>query len=280
MKYILCKEMLDHFQRGMAEEEKSSATIEKYMRDVRNFYLYAEKAGGVSKEVVLAYKNNLSETYAITSANSMLAAVNVFLKFMGWNECTVKAFRIQKEPFRSRDRELTKEEYYRLLHAAKSKGSRRLYLLMQTICSTGIRVSELKFITVQAVYDGQVKVSLKGKTRTVLLPVSLCRELKVYIRSQKLRSGTVFISRNGNPLDRSNILHDMKNLCDEAGVERRKVFPHNLRHLFACCYYKIEKDISHLADLLGHSNINTTRIYTQVSSVEQMRKIELLGLVV
>lgn len=279
MEHKLKRSMLEKFRTGLLEEEKSDATIEKYMRDVTAFFLYANKKGYVDKEVVISYKKYLSEMYAVTSVNSILAAINRFFKYMGWYDCTVKSYRIQKEAFRSPERELTKEEYYRLLNAAKNKGNQRMYLLMQTICSTGIRVSELRFITVQAVNSGQAKVSLKGKTRTVLLPSRLCRELKHYIRKREIREGSVFISRNGNPLDRSNILHDMKKLCKEAGVDRRKVFPHNLRHLFACAYYKVEKDLSRLADLLGHSSINTTRIYTKISSREQAKHIEMLGLV-
>lgn len=279
MEHKLKRSMLEKFRKGLLDEEKSDATIEKYMRDVNAFFLYADKIGYVDKEVVISYKKYLSEMYAMTSANSILAAINRFFKYMGWYDCMVKSYRIQKEAFRSYERELTKEEYYRLLNAAKHKGNQRMYLLMQTICATGIRVSELRFITVQAVNNGQAKVSLKGKTRTVLLPSRLCRELKHYIKKQEIQTGSIFISRNGNPLDRSNILHDMKKLCGEAGVDRRKVFPHNLRHLFACAYYQVEKNLSHLADLLGHSSINTTRIYTRISSGEQIRQLEMLGLV-
>lgn len=278
MEYQLTKEMLEAFQTALVEEEKSEATIDKYMRDIRAFSRYAEGKMGVDKAVVVAYKKYLMERYSITSVNSMLAAINRFFQWMGAYECVIKTCRIQKEAFRSREREMTKGEYQCLLQTARKKEKERLYLLMQTIASTGIRVSELRFITVQAVQSGKALVSLKGKTRTVLLPSGLRSQLKHYIKKKRIHGGSIFVTRNGKPMDRSNILHEMKALCEEAGVDRRKVFPHNLRHLFACTYYKAKKDISHLADLLGHSSINTTRIYTRISGEEQMRQIDMLGL--
>ena len=279
MKYMLHSDMLDQFKKVLCDEEKSKATVEKYMRDVKAFFRYAQKADGVDKELVVEYKRSLLERYTVTSANSMLAALNRFFQCMNMYECTIKAYRVQTETFRPRNRELTKGEYYRLLQTALKHGKKRLYLLMQTICSTGIRISELKFITVQAVYSGQAVVSLKGKTRIVLLPSKLRQQLKHYIRKEGIREGSVFITRYGNPVDRSNILHEMKALCEDAGLDPKKVFPHNLRHLFACTYYKMEKNISHLADLLGHSSINTTRIYTRISGKEQVRQIDMLGLI-
>ena len=192
----------------------------------------------------------------------------------------VKLLKIQKVSFRSREKELSREEYLRLLFAAGEKKDQRLYYLMQTICATGIRVSELRFITAEAVKEGRAKVTLKGKVRTVLLPAPLCRVLKKYMKERNIQKGSLFVTRRGRPLDRSNIWHEMKALCEKAGVSREKVFPHNLRHLFACTYYKKEKDLSHLADLLGHSSIDTTRIYTMVSGEEQSRRIAALGLVV
>lgn len=280
MEHTMNWDMLEQFRSQLADEEKSDATIQKYIHEVRAFFEYVQDRSQIDKETVITYKKHLLEIYAVTSVNSILAALNRFFKFMNWYDCTVKALKVQKEAFRSREKELTKEEYYRLLQAAKSRGNRRLYLLMQTICSTGIRISELPFITVEAVSTGRARVSLKGKTRTVLLPSGLCRELKKYIRACGIQKGSVFITRNGRPMDRSNVLHEMKALCPYAKVDRRKVFPHNLRHLFACTYYQMKKDLPHLADLLGHSNINTTRIYTLVSGEEQIRQIEKLGLVV
>lgn len=267
------------FKTSLIEDEKSIATIRKYTKDVEAFFDFVGE-NAVTKEVVIRYKQHLKEKYKPSSVNSMLAAVNKFLKEMGWYDCAVKTLKVQRQAFRSRERELTKEEYFRLLKAAKDRKNMRLYLLMQTICSTGIRVSELQYITVQAVATQQATVSLKGKTRIVLIPSALCRELKNYAKENGIQSGSIFITKNGIPLDRSNILHGMKALCETAGVDRCKVFPHNLRHLFACLFYKVEKDLSRLADLLGHSNVNTTRIYTCVIGEEQARQIEKLGLVV
>ena len=263
---------------ALRAEEKSEATLEKYRRDVLAFLRFAEDRPEISKELVVAYKQRLAETYAVTSANSMLAAVNYYLRLIGKNDCTVKAFKLQREAFRREERELSREEYFRLLKAARQKGDTRLYLIMETICATGIRVSELRFITVQALRCRQAAVNMKGKTRTVLLPGPLCRELLQYISGRGIKSGSVFVTRSGRPLDRTNILHAMKALCRLAKVAASKVFPHNLRHLFAVTFYKAERDICHLADLLGHANVNTTRIYTCVSQAEQRRSIERLGL--
>lgn len=278
VRYELKADMLERFRKMLLEEEKSDATIKKYMHDIQTFFRYAKEAGKVDKEMVMEYKKTLLKRYQVTSVNSILASLNRFFQCMNMYECTIKTCRVQREAFRSQDRELTKCEYQCLLRTALKKGKRRLYLLMQTICSTGIRVSELRFITVQAVHAGRASISMKGKTRTILLSSRLQQKLKHYIREKGIREGSVFVSRNGNPLDRSNILHEMKALCKEAGVDQRKVFPHNLRHLFACTYYKMEKDISHLADLLGHSNINTTRIYTRISGEEQIRQMDRLDL--
>lgn len=283
MKYILKREMLVCYEKVLIEEEKSQATIEKYMRDVRKFFQYVEEMGkkeGITKEIVLSYKRSLIEEYAPSSVNSMLASLNHFFKVNHWYECIVKSLKIQQRTFRAKERELTKEEYYRLLRAAQKEGKYRLYCILQTICGSGIRVSELKYITVKAVTRGRAVIFMKNKTRTILLPPKLCRLLKDYCKQEKITSGMIFITRRGNPVDRSNILHKMKNLCGTAGVEREKVFPHNLRHLFAYTYYKAEKDIAHLADILGHSSINTTRIYTMGSGEEEMKQLSNLGLIV
>ncbi len=272
------QKMLAQFEWEMRANEKSEATIGKYLHEAEKFMDYVGEGNAITKHTVIAYKQKLAESYAITSANTMLSALNCFLYLMDCRECTVKSFKVQRTTFRKKERELSKEEYIRLLETAKRKGMLRLCLIMQTICATGIRISELPFITVDALYTCRAEVSLKGKTRIVILPAELCRELKQYAKERNILSGSVFVTRNGNPLDRSNILHQMQSLCDEAGVDRSKVFPHNLRHLFALTYYNVEKDICHLADLLGHSNINTTRIYTLVSCEEQERQINGLGL--
>lgn len=280
MKHMIHDGMLEAFRIHLIEEEKSSNTIEKYIRDVRYFLSSVGEPGEIDKERMINYKKELLEKYAVTSANSMIAAANRFLKYMDWHDCVVKSYKVQKESFRPEERELSKEEYYSLLRTAEKQGKHRLRLVMETICATGLRISELKDITVQSVKNGQAQVALKGKIRIILLPSKLCRELNRYIKEKKLTSGSVFVSRNGNPLDRSNVLHEMKSLCSESGVDSKKVFPHNLRHLFACTYYQAEKNLSSLADILGHSNLNTTRIYTKMSSGEQVRRINMLGLVV
>jgi len=269
---------LERFRNAMLEDEKGSATIAKYSRDVESFLAFAEGTE-ITKEVVIRYKQHLTEKYAPSSVNSMLAALNRFLKEIGRYDCVVKALRIQRQAFRGKERELTKAEYYRLLDAARKKGDNRLYMLMQTICATGIRVSELRFITVEALQRGRATVSLKGKTRQVLIPKALSKELTRYVKERGIKTGSIFVTSSGKPMDRSNILHRMKALCETARVAKEKVFPHNLRHLFACLYYKMEKDLSRLADLLGHSSLNTTRIYTSLSGAEQQRQIDRLGLV-
>lgn len=280
--HFLEKNMLEQFARALLEEEKSDATLDKYIRDVKNFFGYVADCmpkGQVTKELVIHYKKELQKTYAASSVNSMLASLNHFFKCIGWYDCVVKSLKIQKSTFRAGERELTRQEYFRLLEAAKNKKNERLYCLLQTLCATGIRVSELRFITVKSLRHGRAQVSMKNKTRTVLLPPSLCQLLKRYVRKRKITAGSIFVTRSGQPMDRSNILHDMKKLCQTAQVAEGKVFPHNLRHLFACTYYRMKKDIAHLADLLGHSNINTTRIYTLTSGKEEARQLSRLGLV-
>lgn len=274
----ISKTMILDFRNRLLSEERSAATIRKYIRDVEVFAMFVGTRE-LSKELVIQYKQILVEKYAPTSVNSMIASVNRFLKVSGRYDCTVKSLRIQRQIFRAKEKELTKAEYYRLLETAKKRGDMRLCMLMQTICATGIRVSELRFVTVEAACSGRATVTLKGKTRQVLFPSALCRELRQFAKERGIQSGSIFITRNGNPLDRSNILHAMKSLCKEANVSPSKVFPHNLRHLFACLYYQVSKDLSHLADLLGHSSVNTTRIYTCVSGTEQVKQIERLGLV-
>lgn len=252
-------ESIQQMKQSMRREEKSKATIGKYCRDVKSFIRYAGEKATLTKDLVMAYKSYLRENYEISSANSMLAALNYYLWLLGREDCIVKSFKGQKETFR--DRELSREEYQRLLEAAREKGDERLCLLMQTICATGIRIGELPFITVASLHSRRARVSLKGKTRTVILPLELCVKLKTYIKKLGITAGSIFVTRSGKPLDRNNILHAMKKLCQRAKVEESKVFPHNLRHLFAVTFYKLGRDICHLADLLGHSNINTTRIY-------------------
>ncbi len=270
------KELIQQFRNYLINEEKSSATIAKYVHDVEEFAKWL-LSSEIEKSDVLAYKAYLTEHYAPASVNSALSSINSFFVYNEWFELRVKSLKIQKQIFASTDKELTKAEYDRLLQAAKQKKNERLYLLMQTICSTGIRVSELCHITVEAVNRGVAEINCKGKCRQVFLPKQLCQILKQYIKQQKIKSGAVFVTKNGNPLDRSNIWSDMKKLCRMAGVSEKKVFPHNLRHLFARTYYSLQKDIVRLADILGHSSVNTTRIYTMESGSIHRKQIEKLG---
>lgn len=266
------------YHQYLLREEKSTATVEKYLRDARAFIVYVGDAI-VTKEVLVAYKKALqTKAYAVRSINSMLASLNSLLDFLGWSDCKVKAIRQQKQIYCAEEKELSKAEYMRLLEAAEKKP--QLQLVMKTICSTGIRVSELKFFTVEDVKRGEVMVNCKGKSRTILIPGKLRKQLLDYAKKEKIRSGVIFRSRNGNPLNRSCIWAQMKALCEEAGVNPSKVLPHNLRKLFARTFYGIEKDIAKLADILGHSSIDTTRIYIMTTGTEHRRKIERLGLVV
>ena len=229
---------------------------------------------------MISWKNHLAEIYALSTANTMIAAVNGFFVFMNWRELSIKQFKIQKSPFLKEEKELTRQEYIRMVQAAERNTNERLSLVIQTICATGIRVSELRFITVEAVQSGRAEVSNKGKRRTVFLQAKLCKLLRKYIQKQKKTAGPVFTTKTGKPLDRSNIWRDMKALCESANVNPEKVFPHNLRHLFARTYYSLEHDLSRLADILGHSNINTTRIYTAESGAVHARQMERMALIV
>lgn len=273
----ITEKLINTFETYLFDEEKSEATLEKYIRDIRAFLLWLCDRG-VDKQTVLEYKAYLTQNYKPASVNSVLSSLNSFFTYNEWYDCKVRSLKIQKQIFASKEKELTKAEYERLLDAAKSKKNERLFLLMQTICSTGIRVSELRFVTVTAVNSGIANINCKGKLRQVFLPKALCKVLTRYIREQKITSGPVFISRTGNPLDRSNIWSDMKKLCEAAGVSKDKVFPHNLRHLFARTYYSLQKDIVRLADILGHSSVNTTRIYTMETGEVHRKQIERLGL--
>lgn len=275
----LTREAIENYTAALQEDEKSTATIAKYCHDLN---MAAEYFAGeeLTKLTLIGWKGVLVEKYATATVNSILAAVNGFLKHMGWNDLMVKPLKIQRTMFQDESRELSRDDYNRLVHAAESAGNRRLSLVVQTICATGIRVSELRFITVDAVRIGHTEISNKGKRRTIFLPEKLRRILSKYIKETHKTEGAVFTTRNGNPLDRSNIWRDMKALCTSAGVEPDKVFPHNLRHLFARTYYGIEKDLSRLADILGHTSVNTTRIYTIESGAVHAHQIERLGLIV
>lgn len=276
---IITSDMLNSYRNQLKDEEKSELTVEKYMRDLKKFRCFLS-GRPVTKELVIQYKEELIETYAISSVNSMLAAINNFFSFMGWYHLRVRQIKTQRQVYCSEEKELTKEEYYRLIHTAKEQNKERIGLIIQTICSTGIRISELSCITVQSLRNGIAIVDCKGKYRQVLLPKKLKLLLSGYIKRAGIKKGIVFVTKRGNPLNRSNIWREMKELCCQANVKEQKVFPHNLRHLFARTYYKMEKDIAKLADLLGHSSINTTRIYIVTSGTEHKKQIERLRLVI
>ena len=269
---------IEAFAQYLRDQERSAATIEKYVHDVRALADFLN--GRDISKGLLEWKEALIEAYAPASVNTMLAAVNRFLAFCGLGDLRLRKLKIQKSLFLSEDKELTRAEYVRLVQAAQRQENARLSLVIQTICATGIRVSELRFITAEAVQSGRAEVSNKGKRRAVFLPDKLRRLLKSYLQKQKITAGAVFLSRNGRPLDRSNIWRDMKALCESAGVAPGKVFPHNLRHLFARTFYALEKDLSRLADILGHSSVNTTRIYTAESGAVHARLLGRLNLVV
>lgn len=270
---------LTNYKEHLYIEERSKNTIDKYARDLRTFFSFLEERD-LTKEIILEWKENLISAYAASSVNSMLAAINGFLDWAGYPEYKVKPLKLQRNIYYSTEKELTKEEYTRLVRTAQQSGNERLSLLLQTICATGIRVSELKDITIRAVHAGRAEVNCKGKRRIVFLPDKLCKTLKKYIRKQKRTEGSVFITRTGRPLDRTNIWREMKALCRRAKVEPGKVFPHNLRHLFARTYYTLERDLSRLADILGHTSVNTTRIYTAESGWVHAQQIGRMRLVI
>lgn len=276
---LMNKEMIENYRQKLREDERAENTISKYIRDIKDFYVFLN-GKEINKEIVMEYKQMLSDNYKGTSANSMLTALNGFLSFMGQENLKVKLFKIQKKTFRDKDRELSKQEYTRLIKAAGCKGNERLALLMQSICTMGIRVSEHKFITAEALRTGRITIVNKGRERAVFMPKELRELLLGYCRKNGIKSGAVFVTRSGKPMNRSNIWSEMKKLCETAGVDSGKVFPHNLRHLFALTYYRLEKDIVRLADILGHSSVETTRIYTYTSTDEHTKILSKLGLVI
>lgn len=279
MKKKLSLEIIKKYKQYLIEEERSQATIMKYMRDIHVFYDFLEDKT-INKEIVVAFKQSLEDKYKTSSSNSMLVAVNGILEYMGLSVCKVKLHKVQKKLFNEEKAELTKAEYIRLVDTANAKNDQQLAMLMQTICATGIRISELKYITVEALKNKTAIVRNKGKEREIIFPKKMRKALLEYCKQQHITSGCVFVTKHGNPLDRSNVWVKMKKLCDEAGVDRDKVFPHNLRHLFAYTFYKLEKDLVRLADILGHSSIETTRIYTKTSIKKCQVILEKMNLVV
>ena len=277
---ILTKETITGFINHLHLEEKSANTIEKYARDVNAFAAYLN-GNVISKEFVIEYKQKLiADGYAVSSINSMLAAVNSLFDYLGWIDCKVKSIKIQRQIYCPENKELSRAEYLRLVEAAERNHNRRLNMILQTIGGTGIRISELQFITVEAVKSGTVEVACKGKNRVIFIVKKLKKKLLRYAAERHIKVGTIFITKSGNPVNRTNVWREMKALCKQAHVNPDKVFPHNLRHLFARTFYKLEKDIAKLADILGHSSINTTRIYIISTGYEHLKCMENMRLVV
>ena len=269
----ITEETLAAFARQLGEEERSPATLEKYLREVRQFAAFL---GGreVTRELAAAWREELSARQSPATVNGKLTALDRLLAFLGWEDCRVKHLRVQRQLFRDSARELSREEYARLVETARRLGRGRLSLLMETICATGIRVSEVRYITAEAVREGRTEIALKGKIRTILLAGKLCRKLEKYARQKKITSGELFLTRSGRPMSRKQIWAEMKGVCRAAGVAPSKVFPHNLRHLFARCFYRVSRDVAKLADVLGHSSIETTRISLISTGAEHARTLE------
>lgn len=278
MEKKLSLELIKKYKKHLIEEERSKATVSKYMRDIHAFYEFLDD-NTINKEVVISFKSSLECKYKTSSINSILVAVNGLLAFMGLSTCRVKLNKVQRKLFNEEKLELTKSEYIRLVDTAVANNDEQLAMLMQTICATGIRISELKYITVEALKNKTAIVHNKGKVREIIFPKKMRKALLSYCKERHITSGCVFVTKNGNPLDRSNVWAKMKKLCSEAGVDRDKVFPHNLRHLFAFTFYKLEKDLVRLADILGHSSIETTRIYTKTSIRKCQNIMEKMNLV-
>lgn len=277
---ILTKETITGFINHLHLEEKSANTIEKYARDVNAFSAYLN-GKAVCKEIVIEYKQNLIfEGYAVSSINSMLAAVNSLFDNLRWIDCKVKTIKTQRQIYCPENKELSKAEYLRLVGAAERNHNHRLNMILQTICGTGIRISELQFITVEAVKSGTVEVACKGKNRMIFIVKKLKQKLLRYVAERHIKAGAIFITKSGKPVNRTNLWREMKALCKQAHVNPDKVFPHNLRHLFARTFYKLEKDIAKLANILGHSSINTTRIYIVSTGCEHLKRMENMKLVV
>ncbi len=279
-KRVLDEKMIGEFRKYLISEEKSENTVKKYCRDALKF---AEYAGGkeLTKEDAIEYKNKMKTSgSAVRSVNSVIASLNSLFVFLDWHDMKLKMIKIQQQIFRAEEKELSRAEYERLVYTALTDNEDRLSLMIQTICGTGIRVSELQFITVEAARRGYATVDCKGKTREVFIVCALQNKLLLYAAEHGIKTGSIFITKYGNPVDRSNVWRGMKSLCIKAGVSPEKVFPHNLRHLFARVFYDIDNDLARLADILGHSSINTTRIYIMSTGSEHRRCMENMHLII
>ncbi len=266
------------FEQVLQDEEKSKATIEKYGSALRKLMAWMD-GREVSHTLLKEYRDFLKTDHAVSSVNGIISAINSYLETVEMPECKLKLMKVQRKVFRSEEKEMTKEEYFQLVKTAEQQGRTRLPLIMETICSTGIRVSEVQYITVEAATQGYAEVTLKGKTRSILIPGKLSKKLLKYAKKQKIVSGAIFLTRNGTPISRKQIWAEMKSLCEAAGINAAKVYPHNLRHLFARCFYRQTHDVVKLADMLGHSSVETTRIYLISTGVEHAKILDQLKLV-
>ena len=271
--------MLEEFQEYLAERENAAATIEKYLRDIKTFIRFSGVGQGITKEHLLQYKQWLLEHYSVSSANSMIVALNQFLIFMELGRFRLKRIRVQRQNFETMDKELEMEEFHLLVRNARSQGKEQLAMMMETVCATGIRISELKFFRVESVKRGMVRVWNKGKYRHVLIPEVLRKKLLLYIGRNGIKKGAVFTTRTGKEKNRTNIWREMKQLAAASGIHPGKVFPHNLRHLFARTFYKTTKNLINLADILGHSNLDVTRIYASEGIQEWKRNLEAIKII-
>jgi integrase/recombinase XerD len=278
-RHFITEKLVTSYRAFLIERERTEGTIEKYLRDISQFAQWLHGREVTQENLILWKEELLNRKTGTTTINGKLTALSSFFRFAGWSHLKVRYLKLQRKLFRDKSRELTKEEYFRLVRTAASLGRERLALLLETICSSGIRVSEVQYITVEAVREERAEIALKGKIRTILLPSKLCRKLRKYIRKNKIRSGQVFLTASGKPLCRKQIWWEMKRLCKKAGVEAGKVFPHNLRHLFARCFYRICKDLARLSDILGHSSVDTTRIYLISSGEEHAKTLQKMQLV-
>lgn len=280
-KFVISEKRIKKFMIYLAEEERSKATIEKYQRDMKCFQRFLGEGVAITREKVLEYKDQLLKRYSVNSVNSMLAALNQYLQYIGAYTLKVKRIKMQQTAFKNEEKEMTEQEYKCMVNMAYQKGKRRLALIMETVCATGIRISEIKYFTVEAVKEGnQIQIYNKGKIRIILLPNELRKKLLGYVRDKGIIHGNIFVTSTGKPVDRSNIWREMKQLGIDAGVVEKKVYPHNLRHLFATLYYRAYKDLIGLADILGHTNIETTRIYTITTGRECKERMERLRLII
>ncbi len=277
-KNYITEENVKEFKKKLYEEEKSAATVEKYVASLKRLMEWLN-GREITHEALMEFREDLRKEHEVSTVNGYVSAINAYLDMVGMEECKMKLMKMQRKVFRSEDRELNRGEYLKLIETAKMLGKERLMLIMETICATGIRVSEVQYITVEAIERGYAEVTLKGKTRTIFIPKTLAGRLKKYARNKKIKSGMVFITGRGSAISRKQIWAEMKSLCEKAGVKETRVFPHNLRHLFARCYYKQTHDVVMLADMLGHSSVETTRIYLVTTGVEHARTLENLHLV-